>query len=297
MHKKGITVLLLFMAAAFLYAGKHADLGANISFDFGERTLEEVSAFYDELLDILGGSYELEERYEPRRDSYFHRFERWTYLDRSYRLDGQDFAILMYFYARQKSPFPYIRKSSVQGSLCFVEFFVLLDERPAAYYAFQRNVMLKIMAFAERNGIDITEFERTNFIFNSGPLPYSGPEIHFDFSGRTGEEALKFYEELADMLSHKYTLVYKERDFRGNYSYLFSNGWDMKSIRLRFSPESGEVQEDAFVSLVLYKDHTESDAQITAAYRDFQKGMLFAIKSFAEERNVKVTGCYSGEQP
>ena len=27
-----------------------------------------------------------------------------------------------------------------------------------------------------------------------------------------------------------------------------------------------------------------------AAYRDFQKGMLLAIKSFTEERNVKVTG-------
>ncbi|MDE6737222.1 MAG: hypothetical protein K2J50_06975, partial [Treponemataceae bacterium] len=63
-------------------------------------------------------------------------------------------------------------KSSVQGSLCFEEFFVLLDERPSAYYAFQRNVMLKIMTFAEKNGIGITGFERTNFIFNSGPLPY-----------------------------------------------------------------------------------------------------------------------------
>lgn len=295
MHKKGIVVLLLFMAAAFLYAGKHTNLGAKISFDFGERTLEEVSAFYDELLDMLGGSYELEERYEPRRDSYFHWLERWTYLDRSNRLDGQGFAILMNFHAEQKSPFPYIRKSSVQGSLCFEEFFVLLDEHPAAYYAFQRDVMLKIMAFAEKNGIDITGFERTNFIFNSGSLPYFGPEIHFDFSGRTDEEALKFYEELADKLSHKYMLVYKELDLRGNYSYLYSNGWDMKSIRMRFSQGNDEVQEDVFVSLVLYKDHTESAAEIMVAYKDFQKGMLLAIKSFAEECNVKITDCSSGK--
>lgn len=297
MHKRGIAVLLLFMAAAFLHAGKHTNFGAKISFDFGARTLEEVSALYDELLDILGTSYKLEERYEPRRDSYFHWFERWTYLDRSNRLDGQDFAILMNFHAGQKSPFPYMRKSSVQGSLCFEEFFVLLDERPSTYYAFQRNVMLKIMTFAEKNGIGITGFERTNFIFNSGPLPYFGPEIHFDFNGRADEEALNFYEKLADNLSHKYTLVYKELDFRGNYSCLFSNGWDMKSIRLRFSPRSDETQEDAFVSFVLYKNHTESAAETMAAYRDFQKGMLLAIKSFAEERNVKVMGCSSGEQP
>ena len=80
-----------------------------------------------------------------------------------------------------------------------------------------------------------------------------------------------------------------------SYGYLFSNGWDMKSIRLRFSSGSDETQEDAFVSFVLYKNHTESAAEIMAAYRDFQKGMLLAIKSFAEERNVKVTGCSSGE--
>ncbi len=227
--------------------------------------------------------------------SYFRKIARWTSCKYSYRLDGGDCAILIDFYAAQKSPFPYVRKDSVEGCITFCEFFVLLDERPSAYYAFQRNVMLKIMAFAEKNGIGITGFKRTNFIFNSGPLPYSGPEIHFDFSGCASEEARKFYEKLADMLSLKYTLVYKEIDFRGNRVYLFSNGWDMKSIQLHFSPENATTQEDAYVYLILYKDHRESSAEITAAYRNFQKGMLLSIKSFAEERNVKVTGCSGGE--
>ncbi len=62
MLKRGIAALLLFMAAAFLHAGKHTNLGAEISFDFGERTLEEVSAFYEDLLDVLGDEYELEKR-------------------------------------------------------------------------------------------------------------------------------------------------------------------------------------------------------------------------------------------
>ncbi len=62
MLKRGIAVLLLFMAAAFLHAGKHTILGPEISFDFGERTLEEVSAFYEDLLEILGDDYKVEKR-------------------------------------------------------------------------------------------------------------------------------------------------------------------------------------------------------------------------------------------
>lgn len=296
MNMKKITaVLLLFMATAFLYAGNHTNLGTEISFDFGACTLEEVSEFYEELLDILGDEYELEKRSDVSKRSYFHKTARWTSCNYSYRLNGGDCAILIDFYAAQKCPFPYVRKDSVKGNITFCEFFVLLNERPSAYYVFQRNVMFKIMAFAKKNDINVTGFERTNFIFNSGPLPYSGQEIHFDFGRRTSEEARKFYEELAETLSLKYMLVYKELDFRGNYSYLFSNGWDMKSIQLHFSPENDTPLENISVYLILYKDHTESPPEILAAYRDFQKGLLLAIKSFAEEHNVKIASYSSGK--